>query len=46
MDQKQKKSMLQIGILGGTLHLGFYVDLLQPAAAKGQVGQVRILQRW
>ena len=31
---------------GGTLHLGFYVDLLQPAAAKGQVGQVRILQRW
>ena len=39
--------MLQICIVGGgTPHLGFHVDLLQPPAAKGQVGQVRIWQRW
>ena len=38
--------MLKKGILGGgTIHLGFNVDLLQPPAAKGQVGQVRIW-RW
>ena len=35
----------EIFILGGTSHVGFHVNLLQPAATKGQVGQVRIWSR-